>query len=329
VAAATRIFESARPFFASPRPPDGGNGHGQDSGQSPGNPSVLIVEDDQSLSEIFTEVIVSLGVHVVAARDGRQALAAAHRSQFNLWLLDLKLRDLHGLDVVRQLRAEGVRTPFIVVSGSATVQSAVEATKLGALAVLEKPVRLEELYRVVGAAVASTALDRLLISDPRTPFERWCNFLIRLVTSEYDLKTDGRWAKHLGVSLSTLRDCCKRLDLKVEDARNFARALRAISQSDEYWAPELVLDIDDRRTLKRFEERSGIERGANPHGRAPRTPTIQSFFERQTWLPRDNFSVLAFKGKLIRIGDPSSGSFPTAQARETQASGNVSSDAAN
>jgi len=328
VAAATRTFETARPFFASPQPPDAVHGHGHDGGHSPG-PSVLVVDDDQPLVEIFTEVIVSLGVQVVSARDGRQALAAAHRSRFNLWLLEIILPDLHGLDVVRQLRAEGVRTPFIVVSGCATVQSAVEATKLGALTVIEKPVRLEELYRVVGAAVASTALDRLLVSEPRTPFERWCNFLLRLITSEHDLKTDGRWAKHLGVSLSTLRDCCKRLDVKVEDARNFARALRAIFQSDEYWAPELVLDIDDRRTLKRFEERSGIARGANPQGRAVRTPTIQSFFERQTWLPRDNFSVLAFKGKLIRIGEPSHESFPTEQARETLAGGNVSSDTGN
>jgi len=127
------------------------------------------------------------------------------------------------------------------------------------------------------------------------------------------------------VSLSTLRDCCKRLDVKVEDARNFARALRAISRSADYWAPELVLDIDDRRTLKRFEERSGIERDAN--GRALRTPTIQDFVERQCWLPRDNSSVIAFERRLMEISDPSNGSLPPRQPSETPASGNGSSDA--
>ncbi len=325
MAAAPHARETVRPLFASAQPPDGGTGHSHDPGNSPANPSVLIVDDDDSVVEMFTAVIVSLGVHVVSARDGRQALAAAHRSVFNLWLLDIHLPDLHGLDVARQLRAEGFRTPFIVVSGYATVQTAVEATKLGALTVLEKPVRLEELRRVVSAAVASTALDRLMFSEPHTPFERWCNFLIRLITSEHDLKTDGRWARHLGVSLSTLRECCRRVDLKVEDTRNFARALRAISRSDHAWAPELVLDIEDRRTLKRFEERSGIERGASPHGRALRTPTLQDFFERQTWLPRDNPAVVAFERKLTGIGDPSEGSFAPAQARPTPASGNGSS----
>lgn len=299
-----------------------------DNGHSTANPSVLIVDDDPTLVDLFTEVIVCLGVEVVSARDGRQALAAAHRGVFNLWLMDINLPDLHGLDVVRQLRAEGLRTPFVVISGHATVQSAVEATKLGALTVLEKPVRLAELRRVVSSAVASNTLERLLIAEPHTPFERWCNFLIRLITAEHDLKTDGRWAKHLGVSLSTLRDCCKRLDVKVEDARNFARALRAISRSGGLWAPELVLDIDDRRTLKRFEERSGIERGANPRGRALRPPTMRDFFERQRWLPRDNASVLAFQDKLISVGDPSNGSFssPT-PAREAPAGVEGSSDA--
>jgi FixJ family two-component response regulator len=68
----------------------------------------------------------------------------------NLWLLETKLPDLHGLDVVHQLRAEGFKTPFIVISRNATVQGAVEATKSGALGVLEKPVRLDELRNIIG-----------------------------------------------------------------------------------------------------------------------------------------------------------------------------------
>jgi CheY-like chemotaxis protein len=267
--------------------------------RSLGNPSVLLVDDDRSAVDVFTQAIHALGIHVVSALDGRQALAAAHRTQFNLWLLETKLPDLHGLDVVRRLRAEGYKTPFIVISRCATVQSAVEATRSGALGVLEKPVRLDELRSIVRTVVASTALDRLISAEPRTPSERWCNFVIRLVMADHDLKTNGLWATHVGVSLSALRDCCRRVNVKVEDSRNFARAMRAIYRSDDKWTPEIVLSIDDGRTLKRFEERSGIQRGPTAHGRMPSPPTITEFFERQEWLPHDNPALLAVRQLLL------------------------------
>lgn len=279
------------------------NGYGPHHGHAPGNPSVLLVDDDHSIVDVFTRAIGALGIQVVSASDGRRALAAAHRAPFNLWLLETKLPDLHGLDVVRELRAEGYKTPFIVVSGHATVQSAVEATKLGALSVLEKPVRLEELRNAVRSAVASTALDRLVNPKPHTPSERWCNFVISLIVSEHDLKTDGPWAKHVGVSLSTLRDCCRRVNVKVEASRNLGRALRAIYRCGDHWTPETVLDIDDGRTLKRFEERSGVPRGVHARGRHGRTPTIKEFFERQEWLPRDNPALLALRALLMETDD--------------------------
>jgi CheY-like chemotaxis protein len=269
---------------------------------SPGSPSVLVIDDDQPVVDVFTQAMHALGVQVVSALDGRQALAAAHRTPFSLWLLETKLPDLHGLDVVRRLRAEGFNTPFLVVSRHATVQSAVEATKLGALSVLEKPVRLDELCHIVRTIVASTAFDGLISAEPRTPSERWCNFVIGLVVSEHDLKTNGLWAKRVGVSLSALRDCCRRVNTKVENSRNFARALRAIYHSTEHWTPETILDIDDGRTLKRFEERSGVQRGLHARG-AVTTPTIEEFFERQEWLPRDNTALQAVRTLLVETGD--------------------------
>jgi hypothetical protein len=152
---------------------------------------------------------------------------------------------------------------------------------------------------MVRSALASTALDYLMTADPHTPCERWCNFMIGLITAERDLKTDLPWAKHVGVSLSALRDCCRRIGVKVEDARNFGRALRAIYRSGDDWTPETVLDIDDARTLKRFEQRSGVRRGLNGRGRSRRAPTVHEFFDRQEWLARDNPGLLALRHLLI------------------------------
>lgn len=265
----------------------------------PGHPSVLLVDADPSVVDVFTSTIGSLAIQVVAAGDGRSALAAARREPFHLWLLETKLPDLHGLDVVRELRAEGFQTPFIVASGSVTVRTAVEATKLGALDVFEKPVRLEELRRAVLVAVASTALDRLMIAGPRTPCERWCNFVIGLVMADHDLKSDAPWARHVGVSLSTLRECCRRVNVKVEDARNFSRALYAIRRCGGNWTPETVMDIEDARTLKRFEERSGVRRDPQTRERHLHPPTFEEFFCRQAWLPHDNPALLALRTLLL------------------------------
>jgi CheY-like chemotaxis protein len=307
VTTATRILGTAHTFAKAHPSPAGGlspaGGHDANGLSLPRTPSVLLVDDDPSVVDVFTRAIGSLGIHVVSALDGRRALAAAHRGVFNLWLLETKLPDLHGLDVVRELRADGFKTPFIVASGSATVQTAVEATKLGAWGVLEKPVRLDDLRGMVRAAVASTALDRLVTADPHTPSERWCNFMIGLATAEHDLKTDIPWAKHVGVSLSTLRDCCRRVGVKVEDARNFGRALRAICRCGDHWTPETVLDIGDARTLKRFEERSGMRRALHGRERCPRTPTLHEFFDRQEWLPGDNPALLALRSLLTDTDD--------------------------
>ena len=60
-----------------------------------------------------------------------------------------------------------------------------------------------------------------------------------------------------------------------------------------------AITFTDARTLKRFEERSGIHRGVNGRERHIRTPTLDEFFERQAWLPQDNPVLLALRNLLM------------------------------
>src|SRR5207248_2152683 len=123
--------------------------------------------------------------------------------------------DIPGLEVVRAMRAEGVETPFIVMSGCATVSVAVEAMALGALNVLEKPLHLDDLRATVARAIDSTAVARHFeprtsrvtspksgrvplnippsVAESQTPIERWCDFVMALIVSDHDLKTNGAW----------------------------------------------------------------------------------------------------------------------------------------
>jgi len=278
-----------------------------------GHGSVLLVDQERSIIEVLTREISSQGVGVICAHGGREALAVAHRVQFRLLLLHLELPDMHGLDVVRALRGTGFYTPFMAVTGCATMPA--EAKALGALRVFPEPFDVRELGAAVASAVRLTGADASgpleegasdgsignvclydlsPIPEPHTACDRWCNVVIRLATSEYDLRTNEDCADHLGVCSSVFGASCRRVHVTASNTRNFARMIRAIRRSGHTWIPDTILNIDDARTLKKFEERSGIIRGRNAS-----TPTMEEFLERQQWIPRDNPVLLAFERRVL------------------------------
>jgi CheY-like chemotaxis protein len=289
------------------------------SAHAPRAPLVLLIDDD-AVVEVLARTIRSLHLEVVSASEGRLALAIANRVRFNLLLLHVPLRDTPGLELIRTLHRQGCRIPFIVLAANPTAPLAHEARALGALDVLEEPIHLEELGAAVAHAVGARESERPAstidfswteslrslrehafppMPEPHTACERWCHFVISLATSELDLKTNAECARHVGVCQSVFAESCRRVRLTAEHTRNFSRALRAIDLLNRQdWVPETVLAIDDGRTLKRFETRSGVIRERNARGRRPRTPTLDEFFERQQWLPRDNAALLAFQRML-------------------------------
>jgi CheY-like chemotaxis protein len=134
-----------------------------------------------------------------------------------------------------------------------------------------------------------------VLLEPHTASERWCKFVIALVTCEYDLKTTAAWARHAGVSRSVIREACRHVHIPPQSARDFARMLGAIRRSGPAWVPESVLDVADRRTLRKFEVLSGFG-----HGPAPRTPSVGDFLDRQRWIPQDNPALLVLRGLLLK-----------------------------
>jgi CheY-like chemotaxis protein len=277
--------------------------------------SVLIVDQARAIIDVLTRELTSLGLAVVCARAGQEALKVANRVQFVLLLLHLELPDIHGLDVVRALHEMGRQTPFIALTGGKPIPG--DAYALGALHVFQEPFDLQELRGAVAYAIGLTAGDALgatskpavdqppatastlphdltPIAEPHTACDRWCNFVTRLATSEHDLKTNEDCASHLGVCNWVFSASCRRVHVTASHTRNFARMLRAIRRSGPAWRPETILDIDDARTLRKFEERSGVKRG-----RKPLTPSLEEFFERQQWIPRDNPVLRSFERRVL------------------------------
>ncbi|KAF5434675.1 DNA-binding transcriptional response regulator, partial [Candidatus Methanophagaceae archaeon] len=113
------------------------------------NTSILIVEDDAEMRETLCDILVAEGYRVKTAGTGKSALAIAKKETYPICLVDLKLPDITGLEVVKGLKSINVDTAPIIVTAFASKETAIEALKAGAFCYIEKPMNLEELLSTV------------------------------------------------------------------------------------------------------------------------------------------------------------------------------------
>lgn len=114
---------------------------------------ILLVEDRESLRRMLRRALESAGYEVEEAVDGREGIERLEAKAFDLALTDLKLPHASGLEVLGVARKIRPAMPVVVMTAYGTVGTAVEAMKSGAMDFLEKPVEIDDLYRVVAAAV--------------------------------------------------------------------------------------------------------------------------------------------------------------------------------
>ena len=108
-------------------------------------PLVLVVDDDQAVLTMLGRVAQREGYDVLTCSGGRQALEELQRKKVDLLLVDVLMPDVNGLDVIRAVHDTHQHCQIIVMSGQATIDSAVEAVKLGARDYLTKPFDLHRL----------------------------------------------------------------------------------------------------------------------------------------------------------------------------------------
>ena len=109
------------------------------------NPRILVIDDERSIREVFSVLLGDKGYQVETAENGRRGLELARAFAPDVVILDMNLPDIAGLEVLAGLRQARPEPGIIIVTAFGTIRNAVEATKLGASAYLEKPVDNEEL----------------------------------------------------------------------------------------------------------------------------------------------------------------------------------------
>jgi AraC-like DNA-binding protein len=117
---------------------------------------VLVIDDDVGTREGFAMVLTGAGCTVTTADTGHGGLALARLETYDVALIDLRLPDLSGLDILQQLRASGIAMPAIIVTGFGCVRTTVGAMKLGAVDVVEKPLIGDDLIDLVRSTATQT-----------------------------------------------------------------------------------------------------------------------------------------------------------------------------
>ena len=120
--------------------------------------NVLVVDDELGIRALLSEILTDEGHTVELAEDAAQARAYRQRERPDLVLLDIWMPDVDGITLLKEWGASSLLTmPVIMMSGHGTIDTAVEATKFGAMAFLEKPITLQKLLRAVEQGLAKPA----------------------------------------------------------------------------------------------------------------------------------------------------------------------------
>jgi len=110
---------------------------------------ILIVDDDQNLRKTLADILKVKGYEIVIAASGAQAVAAAEKQIFNIALIDLKLPDMPGIEVMSRIKIVSPLTETIILTGHASLDTAMEATRQGAFSYILKPYDIDDLLKKI------------------------------------------------------------------------------------------------------------------------------------------------------------------------------------
>ena len=106
--------------------------------------SILIVDDEQGIREALSSILADEGYETACVASGEECLALLDQRSFDLVLLDVWLDGIDGLETLERMRKSGIDPMVVMISGHASIETAVRATKLGAFDFIEKPLSLRK-----------------------------------------------------------------------------------------------------------------------------------------------------------------------------------------
>src|SRR5260370_37535070 len=128
---------------------------------------ILVVDDEVGIRELLSEILADEGHQVALAESAGDARRIRERARPDLVLLDIWMPDTDGITLLKEWAASGQLTmPVVMMSGHATIETAVEATRIGALDFLEKPITMQKLLKAVEQGLARNAASQAPAAAP-------------------------------------------------------------------------------------------------------------------------------------------------------------------
>ena len=114
---------------------------------------VAIVDDDDDVGDVLRGLLETMGYHVESYRSGPDFLTNAQLERVGCLVIDQNMPHMTGIDILRQLNERGILIPSLLITGTVDPHVADQASKLGVMSVLEKPMSHRELLRFVSFSV--------------------------------------------------------------------------------------------------------------------------------------------------------------------------------
>jgi DNA-binding NtrC family response regulator len=129
------------------------------------NKNILVVDDEKNIRLTMSQSLKSSGVQVQTAADGEEALLKLGKHRFNLVFLDLKMPGMEGMVVLRHIKKNWPDTPVIIITAHGTIEIEIEAMKLGAVDLIQKPFNPSEIRGLAELVLNRDSLDKEKVAD--------------------------------------------------------------------------------------------------------------------------------------------------------------------
>lgn len=120
--------------------------------------SILIVDDEKDMCDLLSDVLGKEGFDVETALGGREALEKFRRSDYDIVITDLRMRDMDGMDLMKAVKAERSDVPVIIITAFGSIDRAIDAMRAGAFHFVTKPFKMRELEALVTKALEQRSL---------------------------------------------------------------------------------------------------------------------------------------------------------------------------
>jgi len=115
--------------------------------------TILIVDDDQEMGNLMKKVLERESYRVILAANGTEGLLRIREQRFDLIISDLRMPGLSGMDLIREIQKTAPEIPVVLITAFGDMQVYLDAMGAGAFEYINKPIRMEDLKRVIGMAL--------------------------------------------------------------------------------------------------------------------------------------------------------------------------------